>query len=92
MFDSEGAEMEEQIYEIQNGRHLSAESTKIKRVDAEYKMPVEEKLKILTDAAKYDVACTSSGTERKATVPGSEIAFPVVFATAFLQTADAFLF
>ncbi len=26
---------------------------------------VEEKLEILTDAAKYDVACTSSGVERK---------------------------
>ncbi len=24
-----------------------------------------EKLKILTDAAKYDVACTSSGTSRR---------------------------
>lgn len=57
--------MEVQIYEAQNGRHLSAERAKIKRTDAEYKMPVEEKLKILTDAAKYDVACTSSGTDRK---------------------------
>ena len=28
-------------------------------------MPIGEKLKILTDAAKYDVACTSSGTQRK---------------------------
>ena len=28
-------------------------------------MTVLEKLQILTDAAKYDVACTSSGTERK---------------------------
>ena len=28
-------------------------------------MSVYEKLRILTDAAKYDVACTSSGTERK---------------------------
>ena len=28
-------------------------------------MSVMEKLAILTDAAKYDVACTSSGTERK---------------------------
>lgn len=28
-------------------------------------MSVYEKLKILTDAAKYDVACTSSGTSRK---------------------------
>lgn len=27
-------------------------------------MPVMEKLRILTDAAKYDVACTSSGTNR----------------------------
>lgn len=29
------------------------------------KMSVEEKLNILTDAAKYDVACTSSGVDRK---------------------------
>ena len=28
-------------------------------------LSIEEKLKILTDAAKYDVACTSSGVERK---------------------------
>lgn len=28
-------------------------------------LSVEDKLKILTDAAKYDVACTSSGVERK---------------------------
>lgn len=28
-------------------------------------LTIEEKLKILTDAAKYDVACTSSGVERK---------------------------
>ena len=28
-------------------------------------MTIEEKLKVLTDAAKYDVACTSSGVERK---------------------------
>lgn len=28
-------------------------------------MTVEEKLQILTDAAKYDVACTSSGVDRK---------------------------
>lgn len=28
------------------------------------KLSIEEKLKILTDAAKYDVACTSSGVER----------------------------
>lgn len=28
-------------------------------------LSIEEKLKILTDAAKYDVACTSSGVDRK---------------------------
>ncbi len=28
-------------------------------------MGIEEKLKILADAAKYDVACTSSGVDRK---------------------------
>ena len=28
-------------------------------------MGVQEKLRILTDAAKYDVACTSSGVDRK---------------------------
>jgi len=33
-------------------------------------MDVFEKLKILTDAAKYDVACTSSGVDKKATAGG----------------------
>ena len=28
-------------------------------------MDMFEKLKILTDAAKYDVACTSSGSDRR---------------------------
>ena len=28
-------------------------------------MTIEEKLTILTDAAKYDVACTSSGGDRR---------------------------
>lgn len=33
-------------------------------------MDVFEKLEILTDAAKYDAACTSSGVDRKATAGG----------------------
>lgn len=33
-------------------------------------MDVFDKLRILTDAAKYDVACTSSGVNKKATVGG----------------------
>lgn len=28
-------------------------------------LTLEEKLKILSDAAKYDVACTSSGSDRR---------------------------
>ena len=28
-------------------------------------LEIEKKLEILSDAAKYDVACTSSGVERK---------------------------
>ncbi len=30
----------------------------------EQQMDLKEKLQILSDAAKYDVACTSSGVER----------------------------
>ena len=33
-------------------------------------MKVSEKLAILTDAAKYDVACTSSGNDRRNTGDG----------------------
>lgn len=33
-------------------------------------LPLERKLEILSDAAKYDVACTSSGVERKGTSGG----------------------
>ena len=33
-------------------------------------MTLMEKLNILSDAAKYDVACTSSGTERSNTGKG----------------------
>ena len=28
-------------------------------------LSIEQKLRILTDAAKYDVACTSSGSDRR---------------------------
>ena len=31
----------------------------------EGEMPLTDKLQVLTDAAKYDVACTSSGVERQ---------------------------
>lgn len=36
----------------------------------EGRLPVMEKLRILTDAAKYDVACTSSGVERQGSGKG----------------------
>lgn len=34
-------------------------------MEIQQEMSISEKLKILTDAAKYDVACTSSGVDRK---------------------------
>ena len=47
-----------------------------------------EKLKILTDAAKYDVACTSSGTSRR----GDGTASRPVSATASPRTGGVSLF
>ena len=38
--------------------------------DGENTLSIMEKLRILTDAAKYDVACTSSGVERKGSGKG----------------------
>ena len=37
----------------------------MQQVHVSEQLPLTEKLKILSDAAKYDVACTSSGTSRK---------------------------
>ena len=45
-----------------------------------------DKLKILSDAAKYDVACTSSGTKRKGSGTG------IGNCAAFRRMADVFLF
>ncbi len=42
---------------------IQKEAVYIRKVQIE--LPVMEKLKILSDAAKYDVACTSSGNHRK---------------------------
>lgn len=47
---------------MRRGNALSAERTG--------QLSVMEKLRILTDAAKYDVACTSSGVERKGSGKG----------------------
>ena len=38
---------------------------KVEYLVSKGEMPLEDKLNILTDAAKYDVACTSSGVDRK---------------------------
>ena len=51
-------------------------------------LTIDEKLKILTDAAKYDVACTSSGVERRK--ENSVMPFHVEFVTALRQTEDVF--
>lgn len=51
-----------------------------------------EKLQILADAAKYDVACTSSGVDRKGKEGflGNSVACGVCHSLG--QMADAFLF
>ena len=54
-------------------------------------LSIKQKLEILTDAAKYDVACTSSGVERKATGSTWGTARRPGSVTAFLRMADAFL-
>ena len=37
----------------------------MERISVQRPMTLQEKLEILADAAKYDVSCTSSGSERK---------------------------
>ena len=46
--------------------------------------PIDEKLRILSDAAKYDVSCSSSGSSRKNTSNGLE------YAIHGRQTGDVF--
>ena len=55
-------------------------------------LPVMEKLKILSDAAKYDVACTSSGTSRGIMEKGSGTALTRGSATASRRMDGAFPF
>ena len=47
---------------------------------------IREKLQILADAAKYDVSCSSSGSDRKTKTKGWEIP-DRVFAIAIPKTA-----
>ena len=49
-------------------------------------LSVQDKLKILTDAAKYDVACTSSGVKRK----GKAGSIGKASVTALPRTEDAY--
>lgn len=51
-----------------------------------------EKLNILSDAAKYDVACTSSGTDRGGSGQAWAIALQPGSVIPFLRMADAFRF
>jgi predicted DNA-binding helix-hairpin-helix protein len=46
-------------------------------------MDVFDKLKILADSAKYDVACTSSGADRSGAGGGSETPSPAAYAIVF---------
>ena len=55
------------------------------------KESIYEKLQILSDAAKYDVACTSSGVDRKEMERAWEIAADLESVTAFRQMDVVFL-
>ena len=55
-------------------------------------MDLFEKLTILSAAAKYDVACTSSGVDRKGNRAGMGNSIAPASATAFPQTEDVFPF
>ena len=55
-------------------------------------MDIQEKLKILSDAAKYDVACTSSGVARRGQKGALAILMRQGFVTALRQTAGVFRF
>ena len=41
------------------------ETMEVKEMELRHGLSIQEKLRILADAAKYDVACTSSGVDRK---------------------------
>ncbi len=51
--------------ELVDRREISNVTPSRRAADVRSGMGLYEKLNILTDAAKYDVACTSSGTARK---------------------------
>lgn len=53
-------------------------------------MSLMDKLQVLTDAAKYDVACTSSGVERKGDGRSIGNCVAAVSATVFPVMGDAF--
>lgn len=56
------------------------------------KMSVMEKLGILSDAAKYDVSCSSSGVGRRGTEPGLGIRWRRESATVSAQMEGVFPF
>ena len=54
-------------------------------------MTLNEKLNILSDAAKYDVSCSSSGVDRKGDGTGMGNCSKAGYATAFRQMDGVFL-
>lgn len=60
--------IKEQMFDIHKARSTVPDKRRDRDMDysiADSQMSIMDKLGILTDAAKYDVACTSSGNERK---------------------------
>ena len=59
-------------------------------MELQQSISIADKLKILTDAAKYDVACTSSGTQRSNDGTGIGSCAQAGICHSFLRTGDAF--
>ena len=59
-------------------------------MELQQSISIADKLKILTDAAKYDVACTSSGTQRTNDGTGIGSCAQRGYVTVFLRMGDAF--
>lgn len=60
----------------------------VKEMELRQGLSIQEKLRILADAAKYDVACTSSGVDRKGMKGLWAIQKPVESATVSQRMAD----
>lgn len=61
----QNVQMFEKIFTSNIHSCIIKEMMEVKEMELRHGLSIQEKLRILADAAKYDVACTSSGVDRK---------------------------